>query len=68
MMNETKPSTFPPAGQGLSDGTEEFLAELTDRAFRVALQQGIVGNLIQFQLDLWSELRSVFAKNAGIAS
>jgi len=48
----------------LDPSVEEFLAELTDAAYRVALQHGIAGTFINVQLGLWSALRGVFARRA----
>ncbi|MBL8794536.1 MAG: hypothetical protein JNM56_11575 [Planctomycetia bacterium] len=53
-----------PVAYRLNEGAEEFLAELTDTAYRVALRQGFVGSFIQFQLDLWSALRAVLQRNS----
>lgn len=41
--------------------TEQFLAELTDAAYRVALRHGLKGSFIDIELDLWATLRSVLA-------
>jgi hypothetical protein len=38
--------------------SEELLAELTDAVYRVALQHGIKGSFLEFELDLWTALRS----------
>lgn len=38
---------------------EEFLAELTDAAYRAALRQGLQGAFIDTELALWRELRPV---------
>jgi uncharacterized membrane protein len=45
----------------LSAGTvsEELLAELTDAAYRAALQHGLAGNFLEAQLDIWAALRGV---------
>lgn len=40
---------------------EEFLAELTDAAYRVALCHGLRGSFLRVQLDMWSALRAVLA-------
>jgi hypothetical protein len=48
----------------LDPGVEEFLAELTDAAYQVALKNGIVGSFINVQLGLWSALRGVVARRA----
>jgi len=63
-MAEIQTPAAAPANYQLSEGTEEFLAELTDTAYRVALRQGFVGSFIQFQLDLWSALRAVLQRNS----
>jgi hypothetical protein len=38
---------------------EHLLARLTDAAYRVALDQGIQGPFLDFELGLWSALRRV---------
>jgi hypothetical protein len=43
----------------LNPPVEAFLAELTDAAYRVALNHGFQGTFIDVQLDLWSALRKV---------
>ncbi len=40
---------------------EEFLGDLTDAVYRVALRRGFRGSFIQVQLDLWNALREVLA-------
>jgi hypothetical protein len=44
--------------------TEALLAELTEAAYRVALQQGIKGPFLDLELQLWRELRRVLARQA----
>ncbi|MBY0526243.1 MAG: hypothetical protein K2R98_22815 [Gemmataceae bacterium] len=39
--------------------SEELLAQLTDAAFRAALEHGVSGSTIQLQLELWTSLRKV---------
>jgi hypothetical protein len=41
---------------------EEFLAELTDAAYRVALRHGIKGSFVEVELGLWEALRAEFVK------
>ena len=41
---------------------EDFLAELTDAAYRVALKHRFRGYFVDVQLDLWSALREVVHK------
>lgn len=36
---------------------EEFLAELTDAAYRVALRHGLKGSFVDVELELWGALR-----------
>jgi hypothetical protein len=38
---------------------EDFLAELTDTAYRAALRHGLRGSFLDTQLALWRELRGV---------
>lgn len=38
---------------------EEFLAELTDAAYRTALRHGLRGSFLDTQLALWRDLRAV---------
>jgi hypothetical protein len=47
----------------LEPATEDFLAELTDAAYRVALKHRFEGSFLDVQLDLWSALRSVLTKD-----
>ena len=42
---------------------EEFLAELTDAAYRVALQHRFEGSFLDVELDLWKALRSAYASH-----
>jgi uncharacterized membrane protein len=46
-------------------GSEEFLAELTDAAYRTALHHGLAGNFLDAQLDIWSALRGVLDRHRG---
>jgi hypothetical protein len=41
---------------------EEFLAKLTDAAYRVVLRHGIKGSFLDVELALWKALRSVASK------
>ncbi len=45
---------------------EEFLAELTDAAYRVALRHEFQGSFIQVELDLWTALRKVLGKRVDV--
>ncbi|OAI49930.1 hypothetical protein AYO44_18185 [Planctomycetaceae bacterium SCGC AG-212-F19] len=45
----------------LPAATEEFLAHLTDAAYRVALKHKCQGYFVDVQLDLWAALRKVVA-------
>jgi hypothetical protein len=45
--------------------SEDFLAELADSAYRVALRHGFKGSFLQVELGIWNALREVFAKEAG---
>lgn len=45
----------------LGAATEEFLAQLTDAAYRVALKHKFQGCFVDVQLDLWAALRKVVA-------
>jgi hypothetical protein len=38
---------------------EEYLAELTDAAYRVALRHGLKGAFVDVELELWRALRHV---------
>jgi hypothetical protein len=40
---------------------EKLLAELTDAAYRAALQQGLNGSFIDLELALWRDLRRVLS-------
>ena len=42
---------------------EQFLAELTDAAYRVALRHGVKGSFIDVELGLWKALRTVLAQD-----
>jgi hypothetical protein len=39
--------------------SEEYLAELTDAAYRVALRHGLKGAFVDVELELWRALRHV---------
>lgn len=41
---------------------EDFLAELTEAAYGVALRHGLKGPFINVELELWRELRAVFRR------
>ena len=41
---------------------EEFLAEITDAAYRVALRHGIKGSFLDIELGLWEALRAEFVR------
>ena len=41
---------------------EELVAELTSAAYSVALRHGIGGSFLEVELELWRELRAVFAR------
>ena len=42
---------------------EDFLARITDAAYRVALKHGFKGSFVDLQLELWSVLRDVVARH-----
>lgn len=44
---------------GVADNCENFLAELTEAAYSVALRRGFAGSFVEIQLDLWAALRRV---------
>jgi hypothetical protein len=49
------------------DGTaEEFLATLTDAAYRVALKHNRGGNFLDLELELWAALRRVVASQVHV--
>ena len=41
---------------------EDFLAELTEAAYGVALRHGLNGPFINVELELWRELRAVLRR------
>jgi hypothetical protein len=41
---------------------EDFLAELTEAAYGVALRHGLKGPFINVELELWRELRAVLRR------
>jgi hypothetical protein len=41
---------------------EDFLAELTEAAYGVALRHGLKGPFINVELELWRELRAVLGR------
>jgi hypothetical protein len=45
---------------------EDFLARLTETAYRVALEHGFTGSFLDLQLDLWSALRGVVSQHVGV--
>jgi hypothetical protein len=47
----------------LSVPVEDFLARLTDAAYRVSLKHGFQGSFLDVQLELWSALRGVVARS-----
>jgi len=55
-----------PTGLRLDAPAEEFLASLTDTAYRVVLKHGFTGSFVDLQLDLWSELRGVAASHLSV--
>jgi hypothetical protein len=55
-----------PAGLRLDAPAEEFLASLTDAAYRVALKHGFSGSFVDLQLELWSALRGVAASHLNV--
>jgi hypothetical protein len=55
-------SVVQPARLRLDGSTEDFLATLTDAAYRVSLKHGFSGNFVDLQLELWSTLRNVVAR------
>jgi hypothetical protein len=42
---------------------EEFLADLTDAVYHVALRHGIKGSFLEIELELWSALRRAYARH-----
>jgi hypothetical protein len=54
-------SRTPPRGS-----SEHLLAELTDAAYRVALRHGLRGPFLDVELDLWTALRAVLAKELAV--
>jgi hypothetical protein len=61
-MNDRGSSYVPPPRWRLDSSAEDFLARLTDAAYRVSLKHGFSGNFIDLQLELWSTLRNVVAR------
>jgi hypothetical protein len=47
----------PVAGGERDVALENLAAELTDAAYRVALQHGVGAKWLELQLDLWAALR-----------
>lgn len=45
---------------------EDFVAQLTEAAYTVALGHGFTGSFVDVQLDLWSAIRGVVARHAGV--
>lgn len=41
---------------------EEFLGQLTDAAYQVALRHGLRGSFLDVELELWRELRAVLRR------
>jgi hypothetical protein len=39
---------------------EEFVAEVTDLAYRALLRQGLRGSFLDAELSLWAQIRSAF--------
>jgi hypothetical protein len=52
----------------LHDTVEEFLAELTDAAYRVTLKHGVRGSFLHVELDLWTALRSVLGHKWNVSN
>jgi hypothetical protein len=42
---------------------EDFLADLTDAVYRVALRHGFKGSFLEFELELWSALRAAYDRH-----
>jgi hypothetical protein len=41
-------------------GDDEFVAELTDIAYRALLRQGLTRPFVEVELELWSEIRQAY--------
>jgi hypothetical protein len=39
---------------------EDFLARITDAAYRVVLRQGLQRSFVDIELELWQQIRKVF--------
>jgi hypothetical protein len=39
---------------------EDFLARITDAAYRVVLRQGLHRSFVDVELELWQQVRNVF--------
>ena len=39
---------------------DEFLAHVTDIAYRVVLRQGLSRSFLEVELDLWEQIRSAY--------
>jgi len=61
------PTKMAASSYQLHDTVEEFLAELTDTAYRVALKHGVRGSFFNVQLDLWTALRAVLGRKANVS-
>lgn len=55
-----------PGQSRLNAENEAFLAELTDAAYRVALQHGLRSSFLDVQLEMWNALRTVVAREARV--
>lgn len=45
--------------------SDEFLALLTDAAYRVALRHGLKGPFLEMELELWATLGELLKREAG---
>jgi hypothetical protein len=61
-MSTPAVSFVPSARLRLDTSAEDFLARLTDAAYRVSLKHGFSGSFVDLQLELWSTLRNVVAR------
>lgn len=61
-MSTPAASFAPSARLRLDTSAEDFLARLTDAAYRVSLKHGFSGSFVDLQLELWSTLRNVVAR------
>jgi hypothetical protein len=61
-MSTLASSRILPARLRLDSSAEDLLARLTDTAYRVSLKHGFSGNFLDLQLELWSALRQVLAR------